>query len=352
MSVSKGIPTHRHPCLHILRTERCHRPAQRRSYRAHTYTCLKATESNRRFCYTHILAIMASRYHALPNDEEAILRSSHSGGKGEESSEMTSRFLKNRTERWHWIVHAGSLATVVSLSLLLIYSYDSARVAASCWRHHNYYCQLVPTLNHMKDPDAPSAPVNTALDRYQYITTQFNGSLWYDSPFKGPPSPAVDEAWHSIMRYGMIAVTASDYRRVNHSTRTAVSFPDEAGGGYMATTVGTHQLHCLHYLWQDHHRTYYPDVVRKINDVPELYERHYEHCVDYIRQSLMCNFDVGLVTYDWVLQHQNPTPNSNAMHKCVDWNVAQTWLKNRAVEIPDGFVWKQPDGQESLAWNP
>lgn len=150
----------------------------------------------------------------------------------------------------------------------------------------------------------------------------------------------------------MISVAASDYEKANHSVRTAVQFPPEAGGGYMASAVGTHQLHCLHFLWQDHHRDYFPEVLRKVGKVPELYERHFEHCVDYIRQSIMCNFDTGLITYDWVLQHQNPTPNSNAMHKCVDWNALQEWLRNRAVEIPPGFVWKQPEGQESLPWNP
>jgi hypothetical protein len=42
------------------------------------------------------------------------------------------------------------------------------------------------------------------------------------------------------MEYGMVAVSASDYERINHSVRTAVQFPVEAGGDYMATTVGTH----------------------------------------------------------------------------------------------------------------
>ncbi|KAF2823559.1 hypothetical protein CC86DRAFT_299218, partial [Ophiobolus disseminans] len=172
------------------------------------------------------------------------------------------------------------------------------------------------------------------------------------SPFKGPPTPAVEEAWQALMEYGMIAVSASDYKRVNHSIRTAVKFPAEAGGGYMTTTVGTHQIHCLHYIWQDHHRDYFPEVTRKIKDIPEMYERHYEHCVDYIRQSIMCQFDTGLVTYDWVLDHQQPTPNSNAIHKCVDWDALQNWLRERAVDIPEGFKWQQPKDQESLSWNP
>ncbi|GAB1316879.1 Cyclochlorotine biosynthesis protein O [Madurella fahalii] len=243
---------------------------------------------------------------------------------------------KHKICRWHWMVHAGSAVAVISLLVLLMLSlHDMPRTAARCWDMYNYY-----------------SPVNDALARRPYVTTRFNGSLWYSSPFKGPPTPAVEDAWHAVMQYGMIAVTAEDYERTGHSIRTAVRFPPEAGGGYVATTVGTHQLHCLHYLWQDHHRAHFPDTLRKAHDVPELYERHFEHCVDYIRQSLMCHFDTGLVTYDWVRQHQNPSPNANAMHKCVDWDAAQQWLRERAVKIPEGFVWKQPEGQESLPWNP
>lgn len=154
------------------------------------------------------------------------------------------------------------------------------------------------------------------------------------------------------MQYGMIGVPASDIQAVGHNIGTAAHFPDSAGGDYIAVAVGTHQLHCLHYIWQDHHQSYFKEVQQKIRDIPEMYERHYEHCVDYIRQSLMCNFDTALVTYDWVLDHQNPTPNSNAMHKCVNWDGVQDWLKGRAVEVPDGFEWRQPEGQESLPWNP
>ncbi|KZZ98821.1 hypothetical protein AAL_02372 [Moelleriella libera RCEF 2490] len=154
------------------------------------------------------------------------------------------------------------------------------------------------------------------------------------------------------MQYGIIAVTSGDYEKAGHSVRTAVKFPEDVGGGFMATTVGTHQLHCLHYLWQDHHRAYFADMERKAKAVPDMYERHFEHCVDYIRQSLMCHYDTALVTYDWVGQHQNPTPNANAMHKCVDWGAVQAWLQDRAIEMPEGFEWKQPPGQESLSWNP
>ncbi|KAH8689801.1 hypothetical protein BGW36DRAFT_307145, partial [Talaromyces proteolyticus] len=196
---------------------------------------------------------------------------------------------------------------------------------------------------------------------------RFNGSLWYQSPFKGPPTAEVEAAWQSVMQYGMIAVSATDLRHAQRleDLATAAQFPRSAlptpnsslSGDeekkYIAVALGTHQLHCLHFIWQDHHATFFPNsTLRKQHEVPELYERHYEHCVDYIRQSIMCGFDTSLVSYDWVREHQTPTPNSNVMHKCVNWGVVQGWLKERALMIPDGFVWRQPEGQASLAFNP
>jgi hypothetical protein len=187
-----------------------------------------------------------------------------------------------------------------------------------------------------------------------FVDTRFNGSLWHNSPFKGPPSPAVIEAWDSIKQYGIISATEEDLIRISrsHGLETASKFPTIAGGGYVAMTMGTHQLHCLFWLWRDHHRSYFPEMLKNKEAIPEMYERHFEHCIDYVRQSIMCNFDMGLLTFDWVLDHPNPVPNTNSMHKCVDMNAADAWMKDRAVEVPEGFKWSQPEGQESLPWNP
>lgn len=149
----------------------------------------------------------------------------------------------------------------------------------------------------------------------------------------------------------MISVSKEDIEKVQHTDWSA-QFPAEAGGGYIAATIGTHQLHCLHYIWQDHYMDYFPKMQDKKQRVPEMYERHYEHCVDYIRQSLMCQFDTGIIPYNWVLDHQNPTPNANTHHTCVDWDALQVWLEDRSVEVPDGFVWTQPEDAVSMGWNP
>jgi hypothetical protein len=116
--------------------------------------------------------------------------------------------------------------------------------------------------------------------------------------------------------------------------------------------MGTHHIHCLHYIWQDHHIQHFPAMAADKAGVPEMYERHYEHCVDYIQQGIMCNFDPGIILYYWVRDHNSPTPDGNTRHKCVNWNALQGWLKAKAVEIPEGFQWRQPEDAASLNQNP
>ena len=92
---------------------------------------------------------------------------------------------------------------------------------------------------------------------------------------------------------GLISVSKDDMEKVKHPDQPAQS-PPKAGGGHIAPTIGSHQVHCLHYIWQDHHMEYFPKTQDKKRRVPEPYERHYERCVEHIRQSLMCQFDTGL----------------------------------------------------------
>lgn len=59
-----------------------------------------------------------------------------------------------------------------------------------------------------------------------------------------------------------------------------------------------------------------------------------------------------MIGHNWVKTHDRPTPNGNINHKCVDWEKAQGWLRERAIEMPEGFVWKQPEDAVSLDYNP
>jgi hypothetical protein len=60
------------------------------------------------------------------------------------------------------------------------------------------------------------------------------------SPYAGPPSPAIDAAWHRLLEHTTIRVTAEELRRSN---QTSVELPE--GGGNMAWFGVYHELHCI-----------------------------------------------------------------------------------------------------------
>ncbi|KAF2232283.1 hypothetical protein EV356DRAFT_450394 [Viridothelium virens] len=244
----------------------------------------------------------------------------------------TTEQARRRRNALHWILHFLSAVTIAALLIWIRNGLNPSQ--AKCWDMFNYY-----------------SPVNNAVVPHPYVAQEFNGSLWYQTPFTGPPTPDVERAWYEVMKYGMISISKNDIEKIGHPDWSA-QFPSEIGGGYIAATIGTHQLHCLHWIWQDHYIDAVPTMQQKKKTVPEMYERHYEHCVNYIRQSLMCQFDTGVIPYNWVLDHQNPTPNANTHHKCVDWDALQAWLRKRRVEVPDDFQWSQPEDAKTLNYNP
>jgi hypothetical protein len=256
-------------------------------------------------------------------------------GDSAEKYELLNEESQKQQRRKHsivpWVIHAFFFALYVVILPIVASRYP--------WKQQ----RCVDKLNSY-------SPINEGI-KEEYVDYWFKGSLWYDSPYKGPPTPAVNKAWKDVLKYGAINVSAEDITRIGHNL-TAVQFPEDVADGYLAVAVGTHQLHCLHYLWQDHHMSYFPETIANKEGVPEMYERHYEHCVDYIRQGIMCNFDPGIIPYYWVRDHNQPTPDGNTFHKCVNWEHLEGWLADHAVEMPEGFEWHQPPDAVSLPKNP
>lgn len=109
---------------------------------------------------------------------------------------------------WSWIAY---FASVMAMSGLLVGIQQSMQHnRRECWDMFNYYCKHVIILRPRDQRTerlistparrVSTAPVNNAVAPYPYVHRQFNGSLWYQSPFKGPPTPDVEKAWYEIMK--------------------------------------------------------------------------------------------------------------------------------------------------------
>ena len=64
---------------------------------------------------------------------------------------------------------------------------------------------LAPSTNISPVTHNAVAPVLDGVDS-EFQDIRFKYSLWYQSPFKGPPSPQVEEAWQGIMKCNSVFV--------------------------------------------------------------------------------------------------------------------------------------------------
>jgi hypothetical protein len=73
----------------------------------------------------------------------------------------------------------------------------------------------------------------------------------------------------------------------------------------------------------------------------EILTKTTAHCVDSIRQSLMCNIDVSTVFWEYNEDAKRSVPSAQTTHTCRDWDRIHQW----AVEhrLTDHFDDKYPD---------
>ena len=58
---------------------------------------------------------------------------------------------------------------------------------------------------------------------------------------------------------------------------------------------------------------------------------HIDHCVDSIRQSLTCNADTSVLTWNWNHGKQQHVPRASVAHVCKRFDKIQEWARAHAV---------------------
>lgn len=72
----------------------------------------------------------------------------------------------------------------------------------------------------------------------------------------------------------------------------------------------------------------------RINDHEHLHHRHSRHCVDYLRQSLMCAADLTLEPIDPEL---GGVTGWGVKRTCRDWAKLKSWAEDRRASNAKGF---------------
>lgn len=95
------------------------------------------------------------------------------------------------------------------------------------------------------------------------------------------------------------------------------------------------------YTWRD----YYDRPENKpveFTDKASTVRLHVDHCIDMLRQVLMCQADVGIVPFYWV-KGQGPSEDFSTTHKCRKFDKVINWAEEHAgpghepVSYPDSL---------------
>lgn len=152
-----------------------------------------------------------------------------------------------------------------------------------------------------------------------------NKKLDPDHRFMGQPRLEMDQAWHKILEGTLIRFSDEELSLANHST--SVKFAD--GPGSVGGLGVSHSLHCLKRMKQYLHKDYY--YGQEEQDWDELFA-HVDHCLESIRQYIVCKADVNVFTLVWTA-HSRTKPSTHVpqQHACVDWEPLQEWMIARAA---------------------
>ncbi|TGO35332.1 hypothetical protein BHYA_0162g00200 [Botrytis hyacinthi] len=189
--------------------------------------------------------------------------------------------------------------------------------------------------------------------RLSYTTMSFNGSLPQSNQYRQDAGQEVDAAWNDLgINYRDIVVPAT-LAASSGITTDHVTISEKYGGGYPANVEGLTHLHCLNLLRQGlwYNYDYYQKKGEGAfeNDIPIL-KLHVSHCLDILRQQLMCTVDIGVMGKIWVYPEAlEAYQDFNTKHKCRDFNAVRNWAEQRQMptDVPADFF-QQPVGGKTV----
>ncbi|KAH7134929.1 hypothetical protein B0J11DRAFT_424681, partial [Dendryphion nanum] len=184
------------------------------------------------------------------------------------------------------------------------------------------------------------APGNQLVD---YSVKVFYDDMFNLSPYQGSSTDDLDKMWDDLYGTARTLIDAHSAERLPNKTVRVNSGIHE--GEYIVQFEVFHQLHCLNSLRKSIYRDRFPEmnVLNADMTVNKTNVNHYEHCLDRIRQGIMCHADVATIHWDWKDGSQLPFPipagrnginmiNMETTHVCRDFERIKRWAMERNLD--------------------
>ncbi|KAI0474681.1 hypothetical protein F4859DRAFT_514530 [Xylaria cf. heliscus] len=191
------------------------------------------------------------------------------------------------------------------------------------------------------------SPANEAIE---YENIEIENGFGHESPYRGPPTPELEQAWEKLWRYGDYRFPEGNLPLINRTVnlgdnKTLKPWHDGKGGFHGQLEV-FHQLHCLNlvrqYTWRDWYFRH-PDIVRIPGDMAasDVEARmHTDHCIEAVRLALMCNGDTTpIITVLNPVAPRGEMSDFSPAKKCRKFEKLQEWSVQNALNHPPPWDW-------------
>ncbi|KAJ7641907.1 hypothetical protein FB45DRAFT_901314 [Roridomyces roridus] len=186
-----------------------------------------------------------------------------------------------------------------------------------------------------------SPALGAVENQVQVYQLGFPGDM---SPYQIPSSPKLDEMWSDLYNYGISRISKEEASLLPNKTSPIPGDP----GYYIAELDVFHNLHCLNKVRMALDPDYYPDwrISTSNNHIATQKNAtdHISHCVDWIRQSIMCHADTSVIVWQWAASLNETIVKGNVAHTCRKFDKITDWAKERLlVNAYDPFVHMEDD---------
>ncbi|KAK8049249.1 hypothetical protein PG994_010979 [Apiospora phragmitis] len=118
--------------------------------------------------------------------------------------------------------------------------------------------------------------------------------------------------------------------------RTRDHQPGDGGEkGYRVAVEVFHQLHCLNLMRQANHKSHYAPLGGDTAAPKHDLHNHIDHCIDALRQFVMCQGDVNVFAFRFPFNDGDPWPDYTTPHVCRNYEGIRQWAVDHGVpQVP------------------
>ncbi|KAI1126956.1 hypothetical protein F5Y10DRAFT_266668 [Nemania abortiva] len=272
-------------------------------------------------------------YERLAPDAPRYSQSSDSVNNQDDNDTLLHNFRSPRSRLTSW-VQAGGKILVVLNTILLISIIGILALPGGKFIQHRAHDNSEFECAAKTSYYSPLLEEGSGAIEYEFV--RFQGALEHTNVYKGTPRKELDDAWEVLTHMNASGVTGDVVDRVGKS-RIAMKYSEEEGGLYFAGIEVFHQMHCLNIIRQFTYLDYYmrpENLPMSFTDPEPILRSHIDHCIDMLRQALLCQGDVGIVTYNWV-KPWGPYPDFSTHHKCRKLDNIIAWADKNPVPDHD-----------------